>query len=282
MLAKTRTLYNCILSILENAGIEEAHLETEVLLMWASSTDRTGLYTNDRIDKNSLLRLKQALRQRPKRLPLQYLTGKVEFYGLTFLCRPGVFIPRTETETVVETALELLKDIKNPFVLDLCTGTGAIGLSIAKAHKDSLVTCTDINPEALALASENASNLGLRERTRFYLSDLFETLPKERYHLIVSNPPYIPTEEVGTLQFEINLYEPKTALDGGPDGLRFYKRILSDAGKYLLPDGYVVFEIGAGQEGPVREIAEKKRYEHLYTKKDLLGIPRAMVLKQPV
>jgi len=277
----TRTLYNSIVSLLENAGIEDSHIETEILLMCANSTDRTGLYTNELTAKENLKKLRQIIKQRIKRRPLQYLTGEVDFFGQPFLCRPGVFIPRMETETVVAVALEIIKKVPNPTVIDIGTGTGVIGLSIAGNRNDANVICTDINPKALCLASENASRLGVSKRVTFYLSNLFESVPQsQRFHLIVSNPPYIPTSEIEHLQPEIRVYEPIDAIDGGPDGLNFYKSILKEAKKYLFPNGFVLFEIGIDQHEPVKAIAQEYGYRFLYCKKDLLGIPRAIVFSR--
>ncbi len=279
MLTTTKILYNSIVSILENAGIEQAPLEAELLLCWAASADRTALYTRNILNSQSLSKLKTALQQRLRRRPLQYLTGQVEFYGLAFQCRPGVFIPRPETETLVEVALELIKDLKHPSVLDLCTGTGAIGLSIAKLHPGVSLLCSDISPEAIALAIDNAAALSVQDRTAFVVSDLFKNLPGKKFNLIVSNPPYIPSHELQTLAPEIKLYEPGRALDGGPDGMRLYREILKQARRFLVPEGYLVLEIGIGQEPSLKAITQSQGYEHLLTRTDLLGIPRAVVLR---
>ncbi|RME66818.1 MAG: peptide chain release factor N(5)-glutamine methyltransferase [Nitrospirae bacterium] len=191
-----------------------------------------------------------------------------------------MFIPRQETETLVDVALELLKVRQKPLVLDLCTGTGAIGLTIAREVPTSYVVCTDIDPKALRLARKNAKTLGVEDRVSFYLSDLFEGLPEVSFDVILCNPPYIPSGLIKGLQPEITIYEPQRALDGGPDGLDFYRRILGSARDFLKPEGYLIFELGIDQNAKVCEIAKSMGYNHLRTERDLGGVERVVVLRK--
>lgn len=209
--------------------------------------------------------------------PVQYILGSADFMGLKFEVGPGVLIPRQDTETLVEAALIALQSLAggaSPAVLDLCAGSGCIGLSLASLAPDAAVTLADASREALEIARRNMHALGVKAELRH--GDLFAAVGRERFDLIVSNPPYIPRGELAGLQREVQ-YEPRLALDGGPDGLEFYRRIAEGAGNHLNPGGAIYLEVGMGQAPAVLELVRA----HLPcldagTIKDLNGIERVV------
>ncbi len=261
--------------VLRKNGIEEPEKEAEILLCSLLNIKREELFANDPlIDDEKQRLIFKALEERTAGRPLQYITGYVEFYGLKIFVGEGVLIPRPETEIVVSEALSL-KTTVNPRVLDLCTGSGCIALSIAKEWKDSFVTGTDSSETALSYAEKNRRYHHI-ENVEFIKADLF---PPDRggFDLIVSNPPYVRKEEMELLQREVKS-EPYEALYGGTDGLDFYRRILGSSGRYLKKEGFIVLEIGAGQSGAVEAMAKAKGLRVLKKRADLSGIERVMVL----
>ena len=199
--------------------------------------------------------LARALSRRIAGEPLQYITGRADFMGFQFRVDPRVLIPRADTENLVEQALYLLKAAKNPHpaVLDLCTGSGVIGISIAKMFPGAKVTLSDISPDALDIARMNAEINGVN--VHFAQGDLFEAIGDQKFDLIVSNPPYIPRADLAGLQREVQA-EPKLALDGGESGLDFYRRIAREARFHLNPEGAVALEVGEGQARDVVALLE--------------------------
>ncbi|MFH0763511.1 MAG: peptide chain release factor N(5)-glutamine methyltransferase [Candidatus Omnitrophota bacterium] len=212
--------------------------------------------------------------------PIQYIVGHAEFCGMDFLVDERVFIPRPETELLVETVTEIFYSIHSTqyAILDLCTGSGNIAIALTKTLPDCKIIASDISEEALALARKNSSRLGAGHNIEFVSSDLFNNI-KGRYDLIVSNPPYIAGFEFETLQKEV-LKEPRLALDGGEDGLGFYRRIVQEAPRCLNSGGYLVFEIGFGQAGEVRKIIGRAgAFKVTGIKKDFNGIDRVVVAR---
>ena len=229
--------------------------------------------------------------------PLQYIIGKEKFFGLDFFVDENVFIPRPETEVLIETTLKIIDGlvihrrgvvVENQMtprrcrdklrILDLCTGSGNIAISLTKNMHDCKIVASDISEDALEVARENAASNGVSENISFIKSDLFNNI-KERFDCIVSNPPYIARYEFKTLQKEV-LKEPRIALDGGEDGLGFYRRIFLGAPQYLKRHGYCIMEIGFGQLPVIKEIIEKSRgFELLDVGKDQYGIERVIVSK---
>ena len=209
-------------------------------------------------------------------IPIQYITNKQEFMGLDFYVDSNVLIPQPDTEILVEEVINnCKKDVK---VLDLCTGSGAIGVSIAKNIRGSKVTMLDISDKALEIAKKNAQSNEVIEKCNFILSDMFENV-QEKFDAIVSNPPYIQTKVIKTLDKEVQ-NEPKLALDGGEDGLEFYKVIAKNAYKYLNDSGVLALEIGYDQKEEVIELLElEDKYTDIYCKKDLAGNDRIIVCK---
>lgn len=195
------------------------------------------------------------IKRRVDGCPVAYLVGSKDFYWLTFEVTPAVLIPRPDTETLVLAALDHLKGKANPAVLDLGTGSGCVAVSVAHQVKTARVTAVDISPEACAVAKRNAGRHGVGERVAVLEGDLFAPLPDDtKFDLIVSNPPYIGTAEIDTLDAGVKDFEPRRALDGGPDGLDFYRRIAADAGRWLTPDGHLFAEVGWTQDATVREL----------------------------
>ena len=228
-----------------------------------------------------------AIEKRKTRYPLQYIIGEWEFMGLTFKVNENVLIPRQDTEVLVETALRILNERyrqegKELEVMDMCTGSGCIAVSIAKACQDVVMTAVDLSEKALEVAKENAA-LNHIEKISFIRSDLYEDFAKdqdgfyERYDMIVSNPPYINSGEIDTLMPEVKNFEPRMALDGDEDGLKFYRGISSQSNKYLKKGGCLIFEIGYNQAEAVEEILFKNWYKDIQIIKDLAGKDRVVV-----
>ena len=208
------------------------------------------------------------IEQRRKHIPLQYILGSWEFMGLPMECCPGVLIPRGDTEILATEAIRFLKNCPdNPIALDLCTGSGCVGVSLAHFCPKARITAVDINETALALAKKNAAMNGVGDRISFVQSDLFENI-SSRFHCITANPPYIPTGEIAGLSEEVR-QEPVLALDGGPDGLDFYRAIISNCKNYLHPDGVIFFEIGDTQGETVARMLQDCGFKDVVIIKDL-------------
>jgi len=229
-------------------------------------------------EKEKFLRLAE---RRLRGEPLQYILGTQEFMGLRFNVNPKVLIPRQDTETLVEEAIRILKDTwgGKAYVLDLGTGSGAIAVSVAYYVQQCCVKAVDVDEEALRTAIYNAEFHGLQSKICFQKSDLFQDLPdgdKRSFHLILSNPPYIPSADIPGLQREVKEYEPHLALDGGIDGLNFYRRIGREAPLYLQTGGMLLLEVGYNQAEEVKRILQPD-FSDIYFVKDLTGINRVVV-----
>lgn len=212
------------------------------------------------------------LEKRRERIPLQYITGSQEFMGYSFLVSPATLIPRQDTEILVE---EVSKTAKGKRVLDLCTGTGCILLSLAKLCRLEKAVGTDISPEAVETAKKNAESLCVE--AGFYCGDLFQAVPVgERFDIIVSNPPYIPSAVIETLMPEVREHEPMSALDGDIDGLKFYREIVEQAKEYLTEQGQIFFEIGCEQGAEVSALLEAQGFRAVRVIKDLAGLDRVV------
>lgn len=223
-------------------------------------------------------KFKEGIELLKKGTPFQYITNHQEFMGLSFYVDSNVLIPQPDTEVLVEEVIDVLKkDSNKKSVLDLCTGSGAIGVSIAK-YSESTVAMSDISNNALDIAKKNATNNEVIDKCNFVLSDMFENI-EEKFDIIVSNPPYIKTKVINILDKEVQ-NEPHLALDGGEDGLDFYKIIAENAYKYLNKDGVLALEIGYDQKEEVITLLEKVgQYTDIYCKKDLGDNDRIIVCK---
>lgn len=258
--------------ILREAGIEDASLDAWYLLEHVSGMGRADYFMNreEQAPPEEQKQYLELLEQRSRHIPLQYLTGSRQFMGLDFLVGREVLIPRQDTELLVEKLLPLVHGKK---VLDLCTGSGCIAISLSTLGTPLSVTASDISEAALRLAEENAERLGAG--VTFIQSDMFREVDG-KYDVIVSNPPYIATDVVGTLMPEVREHEPMMALDGGPDGLKFYRQIAEEAGEHLNPDGMVWVEIGHDQCGSVSRLFQEKGFGDVKCYKDLCGKDRVL------
>lgn len=208
--------------------------------------------------------------------PLQYITGRQEFMKLNFLVTKDVLIPRADTEILVEEVIKIAENKTNPVILDMCTGSGAIAVSLAKYVKNVKVYATDISEKALEIAKKNAEFNGVKNNIKFIESNLFDKIKDKKFDIIVSNPPYIETDTIKKLTKDVQ-NEPKIALDGGKDGLDFYRKIADNGYKFLNRQGYICLEIGYNQRIAVRKIMEnKKRYVNIKCLKDLCGNDRVI------
>lgn len=252
------------------SGVPEAKLNAWYLFAACFETSKSDFFLNQErnVETKLLERYYDLIRKRSERIPLEYLLGETEFMGLPFSVNENVLIPRQDTECLVEEVLSVCAGLD---VLDLCTGSGCIGISLKKLGLCKSVTLSDISREALIVAKENA--LKNQVDVNLIRSDLFEQL-EGSFDLIVSNPPYIESEEIQKLMPEVREHEPKLALDGSADGLLFYRRIIKDACKFLKKEGYLFFEIGCSQGKPVSEMMEKAGFKDIKIKKDYCGLDR--------
>ncbi len=234
---------------------------------------RSGL--GDALTDEQISAYEGLIQKRKDRIPLQYLLGNTVFMGDLYKVRPGVLIPRPETEMIAEEAIRLLREgamsTGEPAVLDLCCGSGCLGISVKRAFPAARITLTDMSPIALETARENAERLGAD--CEMLQGDLFETVTGRKFDLVLSNPPYIPAEECGRLQAEV-MQEPRMALDGGRDGLDFYRRIAAEAGTYLRRPGFLILEIGYGEAKAVEALLLSGGAGKVQTDRDFSGIPR--------
>ncbi|MGI6142693.1 MAG: peptide chain release factor N(5)-glutamine methyltransferase [bacterium] len=273
---------------------DNARLDAEVLLRYLLGISRTELYRDLDEDLPALVlsRYRELLSRRAAGEPLQYLTGQREFMGLDFLVTPAVLIPRPETEIVVETALELARNGLYPAdrgegrgrsltLVDMGTGSGAIAVSLARFLPGARVYGVDISGAALAVAWENARRHGVADRITLCCGDFFAPLASldlfSRVDLLVSNPPYIPGEDLAHLPREVREFEPLLALDGGREGLDFYRRLAAGVPAFLRPGGWIVLEVGQGQAAAVQELLEAAGcFSSFRVVPDLAGIPRVV------
>lgn len=267
---------------LKEAGIEEAKLDAFYLLEHCFSISRMDYLMNPSKKAEPLAekRYFELLEKRQNRVPLQQLTGVQSFMGHDFFVNEHVLIPRQDTETLVELLLPFAKGKK---VLDMCTGSGCILISLALGAGLKSATGADISPEALKVAKENGKRLAVADFVEdgvvsWLETDLFEKI-EGKFDLIVSNPPYIESKEILKLQPEVRLFEPVLALDGKEDGLYFYRRIIEEAGQYLEKDGMLAFEIGYNQGETVKRLMEEAGCEEVLVKKDLAGLDRIVTGK---
>ena len=225
-------------------------------------------------------RYRELIQKRVAGTPTAYLTGTRDFFISTFVVSPAVLIPRPDTETLVVAALDLLKGKANPVALDLGTGSGCIAISLAKRNASLTVDAVDVSGEALAVARRNAERNGVADRVNFLEGDWLGAVPAgKRYDLVASNPPYIATSEIATLDAGVRDFEPRLALDGGPDGLAFYRRLADGASAVLLPGGVLAVEVGYTQAGAVRDLFQAAGLTVGKTHKDGGGIERVVTAR---
>lgn len=274
------------IGVLRRAGLATARHDAERLLAESLGTTRLGLYLEpDRpVPPDALERFLELLDRRARHEPLQYLLGWEEFAGLRLRVGPGVFIPRPETELLVERALALLPD-RAGRVVDLGTGSGAIALALARARPAVAVWAVERSAEALGWAEANIAGLGLSDQVVLFAGNLWAPLRglglEGTVDLVVSNPPYIPAEKLGELPAEVRAHEPLEALNGGPGGLAVHRRVLAAAPEFLRPGGTLLLEIGEGQAEPLADLVEAAAaFEGVAFYRDLLGIERVLEVRR--
>lgn len=259
---------------LNNAGIVDAKNDAWLLLTFICKINRTFYYVHmdEEMPVEQATEYENVLNKRAEHVPLQYITGEQEFMGIPFHVNDSVLIPRQDTETLVEEALKVVRPGMK--VLDMCTGSGCILISILKNIVDVEGFGYDISKQAINVAKENAKLNNVN--ATFERSDLFEDV-SETFDVIVSNPPYIPTDVIGGLMPEVAVYEPMLALDGKEDGLYFYRRIIAVASKYLNPGGKLLFEIGHDQGKSVSDLMREAGFQGVRVVKDLAGNDRVVI-----
>ena len=266
--------------------IENGKNEARIILSYATGMTQSEIITHSKelMKEDDFEEYERRIQDRLTGTPLQYITGVQDFMGIPIRVNRNVLIPRLDTEVVVEEALKIIKEKgwAHPDVLDMCTGSGAIGVSIAVKSPESIVTMTDISEEALKTAMQNAGLNEVNRKCVFLLGDMFDALPPDReYDMIICNPPYIETKEIERLSIEVREKEPRLALDGGKDGLDFYRRIAKDAGAHLRTGGVLVLEIGYDQAGSVKRILGKaKTFTDIHKIRDLAGLDRAIIAER--
>ncbi len=271
---------------LRKRGVDAPRLSAELLLSKVLGCNRLDLYMrfDETLGEETLAGYRRLLRRRAEHYPLQYLIGSVEFYSLPFAVREGVFIPRPETELLVEWINEAFRGNAKARFIEFGVGSGVIAGSIAKGHPGWRGFAFDKSETATILAKENIEKLGIGgDRVSVFAADGFESVAGAgEFDLLVANPPYIPTGTIGALQKEVSVYESKAALDGGRDGLSFYPMLASSGRRVLRPGGMIALEIGDGQGGCVARILESAGYERIDVRKDYNGLERLVAAFGPV
>ena len=278
------------IQLLMNAGIEEARLDAWLLLEYTADISRAWYYAHPESEVNEEIvsEYLSLCQKRAEHIPLQHLTHQACFMGYDFYVDERVLVPRQDTEVLAEEALHQLRNMRNPRILDMCTGSGCLLLSLLMELPDAIGTGVDISEAALAVAQRNRKNLELEKRAVLVQSDTFsgDYFQKNsgnislEYDMLISNPPYIPTEDIGKLMEEVRFHDPVLALDGREDGLYFYRRITEQAGKYLKPGGWLMYEIGCEQGTDVSAIMQGEGFTEVTVKKDLAGLDRVVIGKK--
>lgn len=291
--------------ILANAGIEEAGLDAWLLLEYITGKSRAYYFAHgeESVTESTAESYMELISRRAGHIPLQHLTHQAFFMGYEFYVDENVLVPRQDTETLTESALECMETEKNPHILDMCTGSGCILISLLKEREDAYGTGVDLSEGALKVAVRNAQTLGVEERAEFIKSDLFSEMqntvhetdntPKDTikdaehennngnhtraYDMIISNPPYIPTAEIEELMEEVRFHDPRMALDGMEDGLYFYRMITEQAKDHLVPGGWLLYEIGCSQGKDVADLLRKEGFEDIEIRQDLAGLDRVVL-----
>lgn len=256
---------------LEASGIEDAAQDAWLLMEYVCNINKSFYYLhmNDSMDEDDAIQYQTLIHKRASHIPVQYLIGEAWFYGQPYLVNEHVLIPRQDTEVLIEEALRHLEPGMR--ILDLCTGSGCILLTLIR-HASITGVGSDISPEALAIARQNEKNQRLRGCT-WVESNLFEKIGGT-FDMIISNPPYIPSEVIPTLMEEVRSHEPVMALDGHEDGLYFYRKIVEEARQYLKPQGWLCLEIGFDQSEDLKTLLAQGGYSNIEIKKDLAGLSR--------
>ena len=272
-------------------SVPSPRLNAETLLTFTLNCDRAHLFAHPEreLTTEEQSRYDEALTQRAKGVPAQYITGHQEFWGLDLIVSPAVLIPRPETEHLIETILPLARPMKRPIIADVGTGSGAIALALAKELPNAEIHATDISPAALEIAEANAARLQLEFRTingheperriHFHDTDLLRGVPTNAFDFVVSNPPYVGESEEDTVQLEVRRFEPRTAVFAGPTGLEVIENLVPAARAVLKPGGYLVMEISGTIADAVRTLLHD--WDDITLTNDLQGIPRVASARKP-
>jgi len=265
--------------LLKQNKIEDSTLKARLLLAFVLNKSKEYLVINSEQEVNLTLEKKynNLLNKLISNVPLQYIINSQEFMGLKFYVDENVLIPRQDTETLVQEVLKIIDSKRNYKILDMCTGSGAIAVSLAKSVFDANITAIDISVEALKVAEKNAKINDVKDKIEFIESDMFSKV-SEKYDILVSNPPYVDEEHMKLLSKEVKK-EPQIALDGGEDGLKFYKIIAAEGKKHLNSHGWLFLEIGYNQKEQVCEILSNQGYKNIVCVKDLAGNDRVIMCK---
>ena len=266
---------------LKNVNIEEPKLKARLLMQYVLNESRQYVIVNDmeQLDKAKEKQYLEEIKILKKGVPIEHITHQKEFMKMSFFVDKNVLIPRQDTEILVEEVIKIAKKINARKVLDLCTGSGAIAVSLAKYLPQAEITAIDISNDALKIAKKNAISNNVQNQITFISSDMFTNLGEEKFDIIVSNPPYIKTNIIKNLDIQVQS-EPYIALDGGKDGLDFYKKIINESYQYLKYSGYLCLEIGFDQKIDVIELIENtERFTGTYSKKDLFDNDRIIITR---
>ena len=265
-------------------GIETARLDAEVLLAEALGVKRMDVYLRfeESPAADPLGRFRELVRRRREREPVAHILGRRDFHAIELCCPPGRFVPRAETEVLVDEAVARLKTLPadRPLrVLDLCAGTGAVGLAVARAVPAARVVLVDVDPEAGPVVNENIRRLGLSDRADFRVGDLFTPVAGGVFDVVAANPPYIATAEIDRLMPEVSVHEPRLALDGGPDGLDVVRRLLAESADFIAPGGWLALEVGEGQAQTVASLPAPG-LRHEASRADIRGCLRVVIFRR--
>jgi len=264
---------------LADSGVPEPVRESSSILQFALGRDRVFLFSHPEYEltDEEYSRFDELLGRRRNREPLQYITGRQEFYGLEFLVTPAVLIPRPETEMLVAKGLEILRGLKEPEFAEIGVGSGCISVSILANLPNAKAVGSEISPGALAVAKANAERHSVSGRLELFESDLCEAFGDRRFDMIISNPPYVPASDIDGLQPEVRSFEPHTALTDGGDGLSIVNRIIHDSAAFLKSGGYLLMEIGFSQAERVRSVFDLSIWQNVDILPDFQAIPRMAV-----
>lgn len=266
---------------LKSSNVESPKLKARLLMQYTLNKSRQYIIVNDRENINEKQEKKYFLgiEKIKNGEPLEHITHQKEFMKLNFFVNENVLIPRQDTEILVEEVIEISKKINAKKILDLCTGSGAIAVSLAKYITNSEITAVDISQEALNIAKKNAISNNVENQITFISSDMFTNLQEDKFDIIVSNPPYIKKDEIKKLEEQVKR-EPYIALNGGKDGLEFYRKIINEGYQYLKYKGYLCLEIGFDQKNDVINLMnEQDKFENIYSKKDLCDNDRIIIAR---